>query len=84
LIAKKIYTTAATVAEAAFNAVMNANPISIVIIAIAALVAAIVLLVKNWDTVKEKVIEVWNNMKETIQNTVEAVKAKIEDFKAAV
>jgi len=38
---------------------MLANPIGLIITGIIALIAGIVLLVKNWDTVKEKVAEVW-------------------------
>jgi TP901 family phage tail tape measure protein len=50
-IAKKI----ATVAQWAYNAAMSANPIALalIIIGVIALIAAIVLLVKNWDKVKE-------------------------------
>lgn len=42
----------------ALNIVMDANPVSLLILAIAGLVAAGVLLYENWDTVKEKVGEV--------------------------
>ncbi|HVW33468.1 MAG TPA: hypothetical protein VHL53_13090, partial [Acidimicrobiia bacterium] len=54
-LAQSVWTTlteAATVAQAALNLVMSANPIALVAIGIAGLVAAGVLLVKNWDTVK--------------------------------
>ena len=44
-------TKAAAAAQWIFNAAMSANPIGLVIIAIAALIAGIILLVKNWDTV---------------------------------
>jgi hypothetical protein len=47
----KAATLAATAAQWLFNAAMTANPIGLVVVAIAALIAAIVLLVKNWDTV---------------------------------
>lgn len=40
-----------TIAQIAWNVAMSANPIGLVVIAIAALVTAIYLLVKNWDTV---------------------------------
>lgn len=42
------------------NAALTANPIGIVIVAIGALVAAIVVLVKNWDTVKAAFVAVWD------------------------
>lgn len=43
------------------------SPIGMVILAIAALVAAIIWLVKNWDTVKTKALEVWDKVKEIWQ-----------------
>lgn len=46
------------VAFAAVNVVMTANPIGLIIMGIIALIAGIVLLVKNWDWVKEKIGEV--------------------------
>jgi TP901 family phage tail tape measure protein len=42
---------AAAVAQGILNAVMSANPIGLVIAAIVALIAIIILLVKNWDKV---------------------------------
>lgn len=51
LIAVAIATKVWAVAQGIFNAVMSANPISLIVIGIAALIAIIVLLVKNWDTV---------------------------------
>ncbi len=44
------------------------SPITLVVLAIAALIAIIVLLVKNWDTVKEAAINVWEKIKETFSN----------------
>ena len=51
LIAIAIVTKIWAVAQGILNAVMSVNPISLIIIAIAALVAVIVLLVQNWDIV---------------------------------
>jgi len=48
-----------TVKQWLLNAAMNANPIGIVIGAIAILVGGIWLLCKNWDLVKTKVKEFW-------------------------
>lgn len=47
----------ATAAQWALNVAMSANPIGLVIIAIAALIAIVVLLVFHWDTVKKKFME---------------------------
>ena len=59
-------TAAATAATWLFNAAMTVltSPITLVVLAIGALIAIIVLLIKNWDTVKAKAIEVWNKIKE--------------------
>lgn len=49
----------ATAAQWAWNAAISANPIGLIILAIAALVAGIVLLVQNWDTVKAAGADAW-------------------------
>ena len=46
--------------QIAFNAVMSANPIALVIIAIAALVAATILIIKHWDKVTAALSAAWN------------------------
>lgn len=51
-----------TVKQWLLNAAMNANPIGIVIGAIALLVGGIWLLCKNWDLVKNKTIELWTKL----------------------
>ena len=51
LIAIALGAKAWAVAQGILNAVLTANPISIIIIAVAALVAGIIVLVQNWDTV---------------------------------
>ena len=51
-----------TVKQWLLNAAMNANPIGIVIGAIALLVGGIWLLCKNWDLVKKKTIELWRKL----------------------
>lgn|GEM_PF-3026929 len=50
---------AVTFAQAALNLVMAANPIALIVIGIAALVAGGVALYRNWDTIKEKAKELW-------------------------
>lgn len=56
--------TAAT-AQTGLNTAMSLNPIGAVVLAIGALVAAIVILVKNFDTVKRVAGEVWQVIQET-------------------
>ncbi|MGE7185909.1 hypothetical protein ACQKKK_18575 [Peribacillus sp. NPDC006672] len=60
--AYKLANVGATTAAALFNATLYANPIGLVIAAIAALTAAAIYLYRNWDTVKAKTIELWNKM----------------------
>lgn len=52
-----------TAAQWLWNAALNANPIGLVIIAIAALIAAGIALYKNWDKVKAGAIALWNGIK---------------------
>jgi hypothetical protein len=60
-----VATNVATAASSAFGAVMAfiTSPITLVVVAIGALIAIIVLLVKNWDTVKEFAIKCWEGIK---------------------
>ena len=77
--AATIATTIATAATTAFGAVMAfvTSPITLVILAIGALIAIAVLLYKNWDTVSAKAKEIWNNIKSTITNVVNGIKDTI-------
>jgi hypothetical protein len=52
----------ATAAQWLWNVAMDANPIGLLIIAIAALIVAVILIAKNWDTVREKTVEIWNDI----------------------
>lgn len=56
----------ASAVTTAFGVAFNflTSPITLVILAIGLLVAGIILLVKNWDTVKETASNVWNRIKE--------------------
>ena len=53
-------TLLATAAQLGFNVALLANPIGLVIAAIAALVAIGVVLYRNWDTVKAKAQQLWS------------------------
>ena len=53
----------AAAAQGIFNAVMTANPIGLIVTAIGLLVAGIVLLIKNWDKVKEVAMNCWEGIK---------------------
>lgn len=69
-------------------------PYVLIVAAIAAVIAIIVLCVKHWDTIKAKVKEVWNSIKQWTQEAVAAVvnkftelgskaRAKIDSLKTA-
>ena len=69
-------TTGLTVATTALSTVMAflTSPITLVIAAIGLLVAAGVLLYKNWDTIKAKATEIWNNIVSTVSNAWQNIK----------
>lgn len=66
---------AVTTAMAAFNAVLAANPIGIVVALIAGLVVAFTALWKNNETFRNKVIEIWNTVKDTFITVFTAIKS---------
>ena len=65
-----------TAAQAALNAVMNANPISLIIMAVAALVAAFIYLWNNCEEFRE----FWINLWDTISSAFSAVWDAIVNF----
>ncbi len=48
--------------QTALNVVMALNPIGLIVLGIAGLIAGISLLIIHWDTVKAKMIEVWETI----------------------
>ncbi|OAS21133.1 phage tail tape measure protein [Paenibacillus oryzisoli] len=60
----QVATTAQTTAQWLLNLALNANPLGLVALAIGAVVTAGVLLYKNWDTVTEKLGQLWDYMKD--------------------
>ena len=77
--------------QAVLNAVMAANPIGIVIAAIAGLVAAFVVLWKKsegfrnfWIGLWEKIKEAASKAKEKISGWIDNIKTKLQEFKAKV
>lgn len=69
------------VVTAAFTVLMG--PVGAVIAIIAALVAAGVALYQNWDTVKAKASELWENIKSTFDNIKQHVVDAVEKIKSA-
>ena len=92
-IATTTWTTVSTIATAvtsAFGAAMAflTSPITLVILAISAVIAIAILLYKNWDTVKEKISKAidkiktdFDKMKEKIDEKIDKVKEKFQDMK---
>lgn len=58
--AYKVANVGATTAAALFNGVILANPIGLIVVALAALTAGLIYVYRNFDTVKAKAIELWN------------------------
>lgn len=54
----KIETIKATLAQWGFNAAILANPVTWIVVGVIALIAAIVLMIKNWDKVKAAISKV--------------------------
>lgn len=64
----------AAAAQAVLNAVMAANPIGIIIAAVAALIVAIGYLWKTNEGFRKNVIKVWNAILKGIKSAIEAIK----------
>lgn len=77
--AATIATTIATAATTAFGAVMAfvTSPITLVVVAIGALIAIVVLLVKNWDTVKEAAGKAWAYIKDVWSGVAQWFSTKV-------
>lgn len=75
----------ATIAQAALNVVMNANPIGILVTLIAGVVTALVTFIATNEEAREKIAEVWSNVKKTFseatKNVKEAVGSAAESMK---
>jgi len=56
------------------NIAMDANPIGLIILAIGALIAIVVLLVKHWDLVKKAGVVAWNWIKDAASHTWDFIK----------
>jgi len=68
-------------AQTVLNAIMAANPIGVVVVAIGALVAAGVLLYQNWDTMKGKAQEIQTKLNETWEGSKTSISEKWDTIK---
>lgn len=77
--AATIATTIATAATTAWGAVMAfvTSPVTLVVLAIGALIAIIYLLVKNWDTVKAAALACWDWIKNAWKDAGSWFKTKV-------
>lgn len=56
------------------------SPIGLTILAIGALITIVVLLVKNWDTVKEKTLEIWTKVKDGLGEIIDKIVKWFEEL----
>jgi len=75
---------AAAAAQWLWNAAMAANPIGLIILGIAALIAAIILLWKNWDKVTKFFKEAWHNIKMFFLQGVASILESLSKFTAFI
>lgn len=73
-------TAVATAATTAFGTVIAflTSPLTLVIATIGALIAAGVLLWKNWDTISAKAKQIWGKIKETIGKAIDGIRGFFE------
>ena len=76
--AQALLTGQLTIKQWALNVAMNANPIGLIITAIAALIGVGWMLYKNWDLIKKKVSELWDKLLNWLQPAIDTVKAAFE------
>ena len=83
--AQVVATNIATAATSAFGAVMAfvTSPITLVVVAIGALIAIGVALYKNWDTVSAKAKELWSKVKDTFGKLKTSISNAVESAKTA-
>lgn len=70
----------ATIAQWLLNAAMNANPIVLIVTLIAGLVAAIVVLWNTNEDFRNKVIAIWEAIKNAFSTVIEAIKGFFTDL----
>lgn len=80
--AHTVATTIATAATTAFGAVLSflTSPITLVVVAIGALIAIVVLCVKHWDEITEAVSNFASNAIAWFSGLVEKIKAKASEW----
>ena len=82
--AQTLATNLAAGAQKALNLVMNANPISLLVLAIVGLVAAFVYLWNNCESFRKFWINLWKGIKNTVTTIFNAIKQKIQTVVNAI
>lgn len=75
---------AVTAAQWLMNAAMNANPIGLVVAAIAALVAAFIVLWNKSEAFREFWIKLWNKIKEAVSTAKDKISGWVENLKTKI
>jgi len=73
----KKFTEGMTIAQAALNAVMAANPVVLVVTALAALIAVLVTAYKTNDKFREKVDAAWGALKDGVASVIDWIKEAV-------
>jgi len=68
------------IATAAFNVLMNLNPIGIIITALGLLTAAIVIVIKNWDDIVIALQSAWDKIKEVAGSISGSIKGIVDSI----
>lgn len=80
IIATTVAENAAAVAQWALNAAMSANPIALVVAAIAGLVAAFVILWNNSEDFRNFFIKMWEGIKKSVTSVINGIIGGFEGF----
>lgn len=82
--AYKLANEGATIAQALFNAVLNANPLMLIATLVAALVAGIVTFIMTNDEARAKFVEIWGKIKDFAKSVLDAIVKFFKDAWAAI
>jgi len=64
-----------TTVQWGLNAAMNANPIGLIIAALVALAAAVYLVIKNWESIKQFFVDLWGGIASVTISTWDSIKS---------
>lgn len=66
------------------TAIMMANPTTWIILGIVAAIAALILIIKNWDAITETIASVWETVKNAVLNTWNNICSKFNEIFTAI